>query len=166
MCLIIVHKTLLTLILLSSPIQQPEKFPHLFSILRSIIFCISFSSLHSSGFTDKIVPGLLQRDDLCEIFVRKNTENLRVLSAGDHLFPPTRLLSNSPIKETAQWGEVAEKKRRQKQAQSLELLSLLSTIFSVSGRSDGDAMEAALVCHTAVRTAPGQSFLKITPSIF
>ncbi|XDA77037.1 hypothetical protein R6Z07F_007183 [Ovis aries] len=40
--------------------------------------------------------------------------------------------TNGPIKETAWLGEVVEKERRQKQAQSLERLPLHSTTFSAS----------------------------------
>ncbi|OWK11855.1 hypothetical protein Celaphus_00003727 [Cervus elaphus hippelaphus] len=42
--------------------------------------------------------------------------------------------------------------------QSLELQPSLSATFFVSGRSGGDAVEAALVCHTGVKTAPETSF--------
>ncbi|TEA36086.1 hypothetical protein DBR06_SOUSAS810242 [Sousa chinensis] len=44
---------------------------------------------------------------------------------------------------------------------SLELQTSLSTAFSVSGRSGGDAVEVALVCHIAVRTAAETAFVPL-----
>lgn len=71
----------------------------------------------------------------------KNTKNLQVLSARGHLHQAPHLQSiKGDFSAGGSWGEIL-------QARSLELQPSHSAT-SVSGRSGGDATEAALVCHT------------------
>ncbi|KAB1281286.1 hypothetical protein Cadr_000004857 [Camelus dromedarius] len=59
----------------------------------------------------------------------RNTENLRVVSAVGHLVYPVGLLTDSPIREPPQLGEVAEKERAAKEAEPLEPETSLSSLL-------------------------------------